>query len=170
MTASTFLRLPLFLGLLVVSGCFSPNGREFLKGKTELRAMINQQTGSVSYYKLDIPTYHTRNAIPEALGLEVSPGNLIRLRDVTEELLRHDGAHVIDEESVPNDVTYHLAGASFSFINGKLVWVRIVYGQSKFPPVLWDLRQHRRYVLPLTEIQVIELFGPPDRFVNTVTL
>ncbi|WP_428938182.1 hypothetical protein [Fontivita pretiosa] len=153
-------------------GChMKPNVREFYSGNTRVSASLNKGNPRYVIFEVD---YTIPGKIPSVL-LELPNGEAVALADLDIAHLERLGPPrsrtELDDRDGKKRVRCSFRGFAAIVADGRIegvtVWVDSEVGTS---PGLWDMAKKRRYVLPMNEREVRELFGEPDKILDWAAL
>jgi len=161
-----------FLTVIFFRGCaVRPNIRHFYKGNIEMTGIVNSanpSSGKLEYIDVNIDMTTPSKPPTQRLGIELLPGTITPLSKIDVSLLstlsRPEPTPDTTGKFLPDEAVYIFRGYACRVRKGKLISVGI--GNTR-EGILWDTERHRRYVMPLSENDVAELFGAPDRQQDT---
>ena len=171
---TAYMLLFLTVCCLALGGCtMFPNFREFHKGdlekgSVELHAYITykgkQEQVRYRYLRMGRFAKDSRWQVP--LVLELPDKQRVALESITPQFLAANNA-IFSPASPENNRhfdEYFLGGCTFSVREDRVVAIRFHFDKDRnHNIVLWDADMRKRYPFPLSQEDVIELFGEPDK-------
>ncbi len=131
-----------------------------------------EERGSYSEMTLGTPLNpHPIKVLPN-IHLELQNGEIIALRDLTFEWASGKAeVHTRSGELWPGTKLVYLPnGFRIYFVDGELAGLWIVRQDNNLPvdlgPAIWDAPREKRYLLPLSHDDAVELFGEPDELID----
>ena len=145
-----------------------PNTRWFIKGNAKFWGNLNIK-GNRIYNVLEIGDQKNfYNKEQFKFSLKCDENNIINSENIDVDDLKSIADRIVDPNKYDNiwpanSELIYINGCSFVVNENDVLNVQVeVRGNSKFAPIIGDISENRFFTFPLSEEQIIELFGKPD--------